>query len=121
MIDAWAEEYPAGKRHEFPVVVINDLYENCKARVRFRILCDGATVREKTQPVEVPALGDAKLTFAMDIPAKTGKYQVEAAIIKPGADPVRSLRDFRVVTDADRQSRLGMAVGKPAKASSSSE
>lgn len=119
MIDAWAEEYPAGKQHEFPVVVINDLYENCKAEVRFRILRDGATVQEKTQPVEVPALGEAKLTFAMDVPAKTGKYQVEAAIIRPGADPVRSLRDFSVMTDEDRQARSGIAVGKPAKASSS--
>ena len=52
------------------------------------------------------------------LPATTGKYQVEAALIQPGADPVRSLRDFSVVTEEDRQARLGIAVGKPAKASS---
>jgi GH35 family endo-1,4-beta-xylanase len=31
--------------------------------------------------------------------AKTGKYQVEAALIKPGTDPVRSLRDFSVIAE----------------------
>ncbi len=118
MIDAWAEEYPAGKQHEFPVVVINDLYESCKAQVRFRILCNGSTVREKTQPVEVDALGKVKLTFATDIPAKTGKYQVEATLTRDGAEPVQSLRDFSVVTEEDRKAQMGIAVGKPAKASS---
>jgi hypothetical protein len=96
MIDAWAEEYPAGQPHEFPVVVINDLAEGWKGAVRFRLLGNDATVQEKTQPVEVPALGDAKLTFKLDIPAQPGAYQVEAALIQPGADPVRSLRDFNV-------------------------
>jgi hypothetical protein len=99
MIDAWAEEYPAGKQQEFPVVVINDLYENWKGTVRLRLLRNGATVQEKTQPCEVPALGDAKRVFSIDVPAKTGKYQVEAALLKPGTDPVRSLRDFRVIAE----------------------
>jgi hypothetical protein len=119
MIDAWAEEYPAGKPHEVPVVVINDLPEAWSGTVRMRLLRDGATVQEKSQPCEVPALGDRRLSFAVDIPAKTGAYQLEAALVKPGADPVRSLRDFSVMTDEERRTRAGLAAGKPVKASSS--
>jgi hypothetical protein len=60
------------------------------------LLSDGTIVQEQTQPCEVPALGDAQRTFAIAIPAKPGNYQVEAALIQPGANPVRSLRDFTV-------------------------
>lgn len=99
MIDAWAESYPAGKPQEFPVVVINDLYEEWKGRVRFRLLGEGAIIQEEAMPCEVAALGDAKLVFTIDIPVKPGNYQVEAALIQPGRDPVRSLRDFQADKD----------------------
>jgi len=118
MIDAWAEEYPAGKPESFPVVVINDLYENWKGTVRFRCLRDGVVIYEKTQACEIPALGDARLTFKLDLPAKFGNYQIEAALIRSGADPVRSLRDFSIMTDKERQTRHGIAAGKPVQASS---
>lgn len=96
MIDAWAEEYPAGAPREFAVVVINDLYDSWNGTVRFRLLFAGATVQEKTQACEVPALGNTKLTFTVDIPANPGQYQIEAALIKDNAKPVRSLRDFKI-------------------------
>jgi hypothetical protein len=118
-IDAWAEEYPAGKAQEFPVVVINDLDKDWKGTVRLRLLGGGTALQEKSQPCDVPALGDRKLTFAVDIPAKAGAYQLEAALVKPGAEPVRSLRDFSVMNEEERQARYGIAAGKPAKASSS--
>jgi hypothetical protein len=97
MIDAWAAEYPPDAAREFPVAVINDLYDSWKGRVRFRLLRDGATVQEKNQPCEVPALGDTKLVFTIDIPGQPGKYQLEAALVQDGAEPVRSLRDFSVI------------------------
>ena len=81
------------------MVVINDLYENWKGTVRFRLLCDGKTITEETQPCEVAALGSQKLTFAVDIPRKPGSYTVEAALLSPGVQPVRSLRDFEVLRD----------------------
>jgi hypothetical protein len=96
MIDAWDEIYPAGKTREFPVAVINDLYQNWQGTVRVRLLRDGATVLEKVQPCEVPALGRTALAFAIDLPAPAGNYQLEAALIEPGAAPVRSLRDFQL-------------------------
>ena len=118
MIDAWAEEYAAAKPQEFPVVVINDLYQDWQGTVRFRLLGEGNLIDEKTQPCEVAALGERRLSFTLDLPAKSGNYQVEAALIKPGFDPVTSLRDFGIMTDEERQARFGIAVGKPVQASS---
>ena len=118
MIDAWAEEYAAGKPQEFPVVVINDSNETWRGALRFRLLSEGAILQEKTQPCEVPALGDKRLAFSLELPAKSGNYQVEAALIKPDSEVVRSLRDFGIMSDEERQARLGIAVGKPVQVSS---
>jgi hypothetical protein len=113
MIDAWADEYSPGKTQDFPVVVINDLYQRWKGTVRFRLLGEGKTLQEQTQPAEVAALGKLKLVFSVKIPGHPGSYQVEAALVSPGAKPVRSLRDFSVLTDAQRRARVGVAVGRP--------
>lgn len=95
MIDAWADHYPSGAR-EFPVVVINDLYDAWKGTVRLRLLHEGKVVAEKTMPCEVESLGNRKVSFTIDIPAVPGRYEVEAALVRPNAQPVRSIRDFRM-------------------------
>jgi hypothetical protein len=99
-------------------VVINDRYENWKGTVRVRLLCGGAILQETVRPCEVPALGERNLDFTHELPARPGDYQLEAALIKAGAEPVRSLRDFSLITDEQREARDGIAVGKPVKASS---
>lgn len=96
MIDGWAETYPASQPREFPVVVINDLYQDWQGSVRFRLLGDGGTIQEKSLPCRVAALGDVKLAFTIDVPSQPGNYRLEAALIRPGTDPVRSLRDFQI-------------------------
>jgi beta-galactosidase len=98
MIDAWAEKYPPGSR-EFPIIVINDTYDAWKGTVCVRLLRDGQTIAEKAQPCEVPSLGRQNVTLSIDIPAQPGRYQVEAALVSPGIEPVRSLRDFEVSAD----------------------
>jgi hypothetical protein len=97
MIDAWAERYAPGPGRNFPVVVINDRHEIWRGTVRFRLLCDGRTLAEQTQPCEVPAVGRQTLAFAIDIPNRSAQYQVEAALLRPGDETVRSLRDFAVL------------------------
>ena len=118
MIDAWAEEYDAGKPQEFPVVVINDLTQAWQGSVRCRLLCAESIIQEKCQPCEVPALGNQRLIMTLDLPAKSGNFQVEATLIKAGTENVSSLRDFCIVTEEDRQARSGIAVGTPVQASS---
>jgi beta-galactosidase len=96
MIDAWAEQYPAGAKQKFPVIATNDLYKPFKGSVRMRILQGEKVFQEKTEPVEVPVLGQAKLTFDMDIPTAAGSYRAEATLMTEGAEPVKSIRDFTV-------------------------
>ncbi len=83
MIDAWAEKYPSGGGRNFPVVVVNDLYDVWQGTVRFRLLGEGKTISEQTQAGEIPALGSGKWMFAVDIPRRPGHYQVEAALVDP--------------------------------------
>lgn len=98
MIDDWAETYQSGP-HEFPVIVVNDLYDAWKGTIRLRILRDGETIAEKLQPGEVPALGKAAFNCSIEIPSQPSAYQVEMALIGPGEEIVRSLRDFAVPAD----------------------
>jgi len=94
MIDTWAEDYPPGKQQDFPVVIINDLESPWKGDVQLRILRDNKAVAAQTLPAEVAGFGTTHLTFTTTIPEQSGSYQVEATL--PG--PVRSLRDFTVLT-----------------------
>ncbi len=96
MVDAWAAEYPCGKRQEFPVVVINDLDRAWRGAIRLRLLGNGKAIAEQVEEREVPAFGRERQVFAVDLPAKAGKFQVEAVLSGAGGKPVRSLRDFEV-------------------------
>ncbi|MFA6563408.1 MAG: discoidin domain-containing protein [Verrucomicrobiia bacterium] len=118
MIDFWADDLPAGEKHDVPVVVINDLYENWSGNVRLRLLRGTKTLAEQTQPCEVAALGDKRLAFNLAVPAESGRYTLEAALVKKGAPDVRSLRDFTVLTPEQREARRNLAEGRPVKASS---
>jgi len=95
MIDAWADRYPPGVR-EFPVIVINDLYDAWNGTVRLRLLRDGKVLAEKTVPCEVAPLGSEKLSPKIEISGEPGHYEIEAALVSPNARPVRSIRDFQV-------------------------
>jgi len=98
MLDAYEPEYQAGAVQQFPVSVINDLYDPWEGTVRLRVLRDGNTVEEKVQSCKVPGLGGTRLNFTINLPAELADYQLEAALIKPGTDPVRSVRDFKTAT-----------------------
>jgi hypothetical protein len=118
MLDFWAEDLPAGAKRDLPVIVINDLYENWSGNVRFRVLRASTTLAEQTQPCEVAALGNKRLTFHVAVPTEPGRYTLEAALVKKGAPDVRSLRDFAVLTPEELAVRRNLAVGRPVKASS---
>jgi YD repeat-containing protein len=96
MIDAWAENYAAGARQEFPVILINDLRAPWKGEVRFRILKSGVTLSEQKIPGETAGFGTSKLAFTVSIPQAAGDYQAEAVLMETPVGQVRSLRDFLV-------------------------
>ena len=117
MVNEWRSRLPAGEELEVPVVVSNDLYEGWKGRVRFRILRGGKWIMDQARPCEVAALGQTRLSFGCMVPGEPGNYQLEATLLRAGAKPVRSLRDFTVgLPDAGQED--GIARGKPVKASS---
>jgi beta-galactosidase len=103
MIDEWRARLPAGKELDVPVIVINDLYRDWKGKVRFRILRRGKPIIEHTSPCEVAALGQTRLSFPCAVPIEPGDYQLEASLLRGGAKPVRSLRDFKVGSSGSGQ------------------
>jgi len=117
MIDEWRSQLPAGKELDVPVVVINDLYQDWNGKVRFRILRSGKRITEQARSCEVAGLGQARLSFSCTVPSEPGDYQLEAALLRGGAKPVCSLRDFRVGS-SDHNQEDGIARGKPVRASS---
>jgi hypothetical protein len=118
MIDEWAEDLPAGEKRNMPVAVVNDLYDAQTGRVLLQIVQGEKVVAEQTQECTVAALGEKQLTFPVTVPRETGKYQLAAQWVSKGTDRVQSLRDFEVLSAEQKQARLGLAAGKPVKASS---
>jgi hypothetical protein len=118
MLDVWADEFPAGKTLEFPVIIFNDLGNPWKGDILFRLSQDGKIISEKTVQTEVTGHGTTKLFFPATIPDKASKYQAEAILINTPTGNVHSLRDFAVLTSAQREACRNLALGKPVKASS---
>lgn len=112
MLDEWADELPAGEKHEFRVVAINDLPETQKATVTLRLMAGDKPVFEASQPGEIPALGKISLAFGPALSIASGKYQAIAELRRAGTEPVRSYRDFEVLTPEQRQARRGIPVVK---------
>jgi beta-galactosidase len=118
MVDAWTEEYPGGAAQEFSVLLVNDLYEAWKGNVRFRLLQDGKILEEKTTPATIGRLGTAKTLFSISVPQRPANYQVEATLLTTPVGPVRSLRDFAVLTPEQREARRDLMRGQPVTSSS---
>jgi len=124
MVNLTEDVFSPGQSWELPVIAINDLYSDWKGTVSLRLLQAGKLVAEQTQPCEVAALGRRELTFAIQMPKQSGACQFEAVLSSPGADPVRSLRDFDVLTEPQREARrlasrlTSLALDKPVVASS---
>ena len=91
MIDEWRAQLPAGKELNVPVVVINDLYQDWKGKVQFRILRGGKPLTEQSRPCDVAALGQTKLSFACAVPTEPGELSTRSGFAarrgEAGAQP----------------------------------
>jgi beta-galactosidase len=97
MIDYWGQDLPAGKEHEFKVVVINDLYSDWTGKVRLRWLKGTDAVAAQEQECTVRSLGSQTVTFRPVVPAAPGDYTLIAELADVSGNPVRSLRDAKIV------------------------
>lgn len=118
MLDFWGAELPAGESREFPVALLNDLPESWSGSVRLRLSLDGKTVAEETQPCLLAAWGEQRLAFRLALPAAPGRYELDAALLRPGSPEVHSLRDFTVLSPEEIEARRNLALGRPVTASS---
>jgi hypothetical protein len=121
MVDMWAEEYPGGVTQEFPVLLVNDLNENWKGSVRFRLLKDGNVLKEKTTLASIDGFGTGRVVFSISIPQRPANYQVEASLLTTSVGLVRSRRDFSVLTPEQREMRRNLAKGCVVASSSASD
>jgi len=148
MIDHWDQELAPGREPAIPVVVTNDLYQKQAVTVRMRVtkgeqsqrcseemgLAPGpclekaekngmsrvpVPISSQSQRCTIDPLGQTNVRFRVKVPGEAGAYQLVAELVRDGVEPVRSLRDFEVMTEQQRRERLGLAVGRPVTASSS--
>jgi hypothetical protein len=102
-----------------PVAVINDLSSDWQGSVTLRLLSGEQKRFEQTQSLRVAALGRQVATFQVEVPSAPGRYVLEAELTGAGGEPVRSVRDIHIWTEAERKAARGLAYQRPVKASSS--
>jgi beta-galactosidase len=97
MLDYWGQDLPAGKEHEFQVVVINDLYTDWTGKVRLQWMKGTDAVPTQEQACTVPALGRQTVTFRPSVPSASGDFTLIAELTDATGKPVRSVRDAQIV------------------------
>lgn len=118
MIDDYASWARPGERRTYRVVITNDLDRAQSGDVRLRLTRDARAIAERVARYRVPALGQAIVTFQIDMPAATGGYELVAERTAPGMRAIRSLRTVELLTEAEVRRRTGIAVGCAVTASS---
>jgi hypothetical protein len=94
MLDEWGDKIECGKDHHFKILSINDLGKDWKGEVSLRILKNDRIVIQKSIKLFIPAYGRNSITITCTTPNSSGKYTVEAVLVKDGDKPVRSIREI---------------------------
>jgi len=97
MLDYWGQDLPAGGPQEFEVVVINDLHETQQGQLNLHLMKDDKAVVSWGAGCTVEALGRRTASSLLPIPAQQGDYTVVAELSIDGREPVRSMRDMKVI------------------------
>lgn len=118
LLDYWDDDPPAGKAQSVTVRLTNDLYTEWAGTVRLAMLHGKEVLCEESRPARLTPLGTQTLEFKLKIPAEPGRYTLVAERWADQEKPVASLRDFAILTPEERAAREGLALGKPASASS---
>jgi len=102
MLDFWAEGLPAGAEQPFQVDVINDLEREWQGEVRLHVLQGQRRLSIRIVSGQVPGFGRAILTIPQSIPTAPGDYTLVAELTGNSHQPVRSVRDFKVLRETSR-------------------
>jgi len=117
-VDNFLPQILAGAQHQFPILITNDLDQEFRGTVTVQLRRGEKVVVSQDLSVEVGKLGTAKLAGSLTMPTEVGDYQLVATLRGTPAGDVSSVRDITVMTPQQITARLGIAVGKPATASS---
>ena len=115
MLDTWRESWMIGETVSFPVVVVNDLEKPWKGQIQFCLKQQDKVIAKQKLSAEVAGLGTNRVEFAALVLKVGGDYVAEATLLDTPDGPVSSVRHFTAYTPA----QIGLAYGKPVKASSS--
>lgn len=96
MINYWNSKVSGGLDEKIEVYVINDLDEDWRGSVQFRVEREGRVLQQDTVPCRVAAYGREILSFEAHVPAESGRYKLIAEYRGANDDPVRSFRDVDV-------------------------
>jgi hypothetical protein len=99
MLDFWDESVRPGEARKFQVVVINDLDRAWNGQVRLVAACQdrGEGPASASIDVRLPAWGQENLEIPFALPTTEGECTIAAELTTPGEEPIRSLRDFKIV------------------------
>ncbi len=95
MVDFFKSRLPAAKEQAFPIILINDTYEDWKGEIVVTLLQDGRALMKKTINGAIAALGKENYSASFQVPAQKGAYQLVAAI-RYKTEAVQSVREFIV-------------------------
>lgn len=115
MLDTWRESWMVGETVTLPVVIVNDQEKPWKGKVQVCIKQKDKIVAKQKLAAEVEGLGTNRIEFTSLVLKEGGDYVAEATLLDTPCGPVSSVRHFTVYTPA----QIGLAYGKPVKASSS--
>ncbi len=118
LLDYWEDDPRPGQVPTVTVRLTNDLSIEWSGSVRLALLGGNEVLWEESRPARVGPLGTEALEFKLKIPVQPGRYTLVAERRAGEEEPVRSLRDFAILTPQERAAREGLALGKAVSASS---
>ncbi len=96
MVDFWDDHIKKGTEIDIPVIVINDLEDEWKGKVMFRILENEKVVLEKSQEITIGSFGKNSCSFSAGGDLKEGNYTIEVSLVDTPFGTVKSIRNFRI-------------------------
>ncbi len=96
MIDFWDDSIRPGVARDIPVIVINDLGQEWKGTVLFRVIENEKVVLEATKVLTVAPFGQNKCMFSTGTGLPKGKYTIEVSLEDNPFGTVKSIRDFKI-------------------------